>query len=160
MEADRNEGRIELDSGAWNWRVTDKAATDPYKVGNRPAGEGDPAPRPERGPVLVLEDPSDPEHWMARELDRALHGEEITGKSVSSLSEDADRRQVVDDQGTVWRVEKIDGPGATREDADVERPPMKVRVTSEGGPARTISMPEGRFLGQLTREELLKLVEG
>ena len=134
------------------------AGTAPYKVGNRPAGEGDPDPRPESPPVLVLEDPDDPDHWMTRELDRALRGEEITGESVSSLGQNPDQRQVVDDEGTIWRVESIRGPGATREGADFEEAPRKVKVTSEGGPERTISMPEGRYLGQLTRDELVQLV--
>ena len=159
MATDRA-GRIELDSGDWEWRVTELGAgTAPYKVGNRPAGERDPDPRPESPPVLVLEDPADPDHWMTRELDRAMRGEEITGESVSSLGKDPDQRQVVGDDGKVWKVERIGSPGATREGADFERAPRKVRVTSEGGPDRTISIPEGRYLGQLTREEVVELVE-
>ena len=158
MAADR-EGRIELDSGQWTWRISEMGAGGtPYTAGKRPAGEGDPDPRPESPPVLVLEDPEDPDHWMTRELDRALRGRELTGKSVSSLGEDPDQRQLVDDEGKTWRLERIGKPGATREDADYETARRKVKVTSEGGPERTISMPDGRYLGQLTRDELIQLV--
>lgn len=64
----------------------------------------------------------------------------------------------MDSEGTVWKVEKIEALAGTREGADVEHPPVKVRVTSEGGPERSVSLPEGRYLGQLTRDELVRLV--
>lgn len=159
MAADGSEGRIKLDSGDWTWRVTELGAgTAPYKVGNRPAGERDPDPRPESPPVLVLEDPNDPDHWMTRELDRALRDEDIAEDDVGALGRDPDQRQVVDPEGKTWKVERIRSPRATRKGADFEEAPEKIKVTSEGGPERTIIMPEGRYLGQLTRKELIQLV--
>ena len=109
------------------------AGTGPYTVGNRPAGEGDPDPRPESSPVLVVEDPDDPGQWVTRELDRAMRGQELTQESVSSLGEDPDQRQLLDDEGRPWSLERIGEPAAAREDADFEDPPRTLKVTGEVG---------------------------
>lgn len=158
------EGRMELESGAWRWRLEDLAvATGPYKTGLRPESDADPdaeadAERSEEdgGSVLVLEDLEDPEHWMAREI--PWREGDPSESELHELARDPDLRQVVDDDGRVWRIESLDKPAAVREDAAFERSTPKIRAAKEGGPERVVSLPDGGRLGTLRRDALLEAI--
>lgn len=158
------EGRMELESGAWSWRVEDLAmATGPYVAGFRPPGDADPdaetdAERVEADGrlVLVLEDPENPDHWMARAI-RTGDGESSEDE-LKELARDPDLRQIVDEEGRIWRIERMERPDAVRETADFDRSAPKVMATSEGGPERVVSLPEGGRIGTLTRDALLEAI--
>jgi len=158
------EGRIELESGAWRWRVDDLAlATEAYGAGRRPEGDVDPdvegdgeeVERPDR-PSLFLEDPDDPEHWMARALpDGRVDPSE---DELRELAREPDLRQIRDEDGSLWRLEPVDKPESVLEDVAFERSSVKVKVSREGGPERVVSLPDGGMLGTVPREGLLQAI--
>ena len=151
-------GDIELSSGRWKWTVTELGDTEGSVAGVRRARGADPDRR-EGGPrVLLLEDPVDPDHWMTRQVPRRAAEEPIAYEELKALAADPDRRTVRDRQGTVWRIEPIDRPAASREEADFERAPRKVKASADGGQERTLALPDERPLGSMSREELIRLL--
>ncbi len=158
-----NEGRIELESGPWDWRVADlEGQADGYLAGARPAGEADPDVARDAGPqsVLLLERPGNPDSWMMKELPAGAADEEIPEDRVVELARDADRRQLVDGDGKVWRMDAIPDPESIRKGAEFERGAHEIRATSDGGPERIIPLPGNRRLGTMSRDELLRIVAG
>lgn len=154
-----NAHEIELDSGAWSWRVARlEGNASSYQAGERPAGQADPDPREDTQTVLLLEAPGDPENWMSRNLPRGVGGSDIDEDDVVRMARHPDRRQVVDGDGKVWRVEPVEKPEAVRETHDFERSAPKVRATSAGGPERIVSLPENRPLGAVSHDELLRAI--
>ena len=145
-------GDIELRSGKWKWTVAE--------LDGGPADEADAARIDGRRTVLLLEDPMDLEHWMARELPNGRAKEPLSEQDVRSLARDPDRRHFMDDDGEVWLIEKIDRPPATRTDAELERGPPKVRVSENGGPKRIMALPDEQALGTLSSDELIRLARG
>lgn len=155
-----NEGRMELDSGPWAWRITELEGGSRAYVANHPAGEADPDPDTAGATqtILLLEHPDNPDRWMATDLPPGAAGEDVSGDELRTLARNPDRRQFMDPDGKVWLVERIDPPEAVRQGQGVDRSARHVRVTSEGGPERIVSLPEGRPLGTLNREELLSSI--
>lgn len=155
-------GTLELSSGRWQWQIVEaRTPTEPSSAGLRESAMGDAEPeaRGDEVPLrLDLEDPDDPRVRMARSLPP---GTEVEDEArARELARDPDERSAVDREGDVWTVVPVERPdAAARSDEDFERPPLAVRFSREGEPPRTGRLPEGRRLGEATRDELLALFE-
>lgn len=154
------QGDIELESGPWHWTVTDlEGRTEAYGAGARPAGEADPTARVEDGrALLLLEDPKDPDHWMSRRLPTESADEPLPEAELKRLARNPDRRNLMDEDGTVWKFERIERPEPVREGAESEHASHKVTALAGSGPARTLSLPDDRRLGTATWDEMVELV--
>lgn len=158
-----NEGHIELESGPWDWRIADlEGQAGGYVAGARPAGEADPDAARDTGPrsVLLLEKPGEPDSWMIKDLPPGAADEDVSEDRVLDLARDANRRQIVDGDGKVWRLDAIPDPEAVREEADYERGAHEIRATSDGGPERIVPLPGNHRLGTMSRDELLGIIAG
>lgn len=162
------ERQIEVESGKWRWSITRLGRAKRPSVSGffRPPGEADPDPDAEGPlgdaelPVLLLEDPEDTAHLMSATLSDDVGEDDVSEEELLILARDPDWRQLTDPDGRIWRIERVEKPAAVMEEAEFERSADHVRISIEGGPERVVPLPEGRLLGMLRREELLKLVEG
>lgn len=157
-------GTLELPSGRWRWELADRGGrTEPSSAGVRESAMGDAEPAAEDpsedDPALrlTLEDPEDPRMQMSRELGARRDPE--GDAEIRDLAREPDERTVVDGEGELWRFVPVERPPAAEVDTGFDRPPRKVRFSrAAGAPEAVARLPEGRTLGEATREELLDLL--
>ena len=163
---------IELRSGTWEWSVVDP---DDPRVQHRPrtraragsavgagdgglqqAGSNEPAaapPLPKRR--IELRSTEDPRDRMSVRVPPHL-GHAGDDAAVTMLALNPDRRVVVAADGTTWFLWPL------HHESDAAPASLaasrSVRALPEGGKARTLSLPEGLALGQLTDREILDLL--
>ena len=162
------ERRIEIESGEWDWRITEpESSQSPYVSGLvHPTGDADPdsTTDPETAEadpvVLLLEDPENPDHWMSSVLSVEDAEGDLSQDDVLDRARTPDVRQRPGRDGRIWRAVRIEKPEAVVENAEFERSAEHVRVSREGAPERVVPLPGDRPLGTLSRDELLELFEG
>jgi hypothetical protein len=155
-------GQIELESGTWNWQLTElRGRSGPHRAGERNAGTADPDPDADESGrnVLLLEDPEHPGDWMTCDLDPTAEPDGIPDEEVASLAREPELRQLTDPEGKVWSFEALPRPESVERTNRFDRPSARVRASSGGGPARVVPLPRDATLGTLTHEELLGLVK-
>jgi hypothetical protein len=161
---------IQLRSGTWEWNVVDP--DDPRTRGWSRAGrvrtssagsaegaawETMPAgapPLPKRR--IELRSTENERHRMSVRVPSHL-GKAGDDAAVTMLALNPDRRIVIAGDGTTWALWPVH-----EEVAAVAHSALggarTVRAVPEGGRARTIALPEGLALGQLTDQEILDLL--
>lgn len=167
---------IELRSGTWEWSVVDpddprmqrRARSARARVaagsgedaaaeaaggnGNGKDGRGAP-PLPKRR--IELRSTDDPRDRMCVRVPPHL-GHPGDEAAVRMLALNPDRRVVVAADGTSWYLWPV------HHESDAAPTSLAasrtVRALPEGGRARTLSLPEGLALGQLTDREILDLL--
>jgi hypothetical protein len=165
---------IQLRSGTWEWSVVDPddprtrgwsrtsrsrtssavgGATSAETATSETTPAGAP-PLPKRR--IELRSTEDARHRMCVRVPPHL-GNAGDEAAVTMLALNPDRRFVVGGDGTSWALWPV------REDAaavpkEALAGSHRVRAVPEGGRARTISLPEGFALGQLTDQEILDLL--
>lgn len=157
-------GTLELSSGRWEWELAGRGGrTEASSAGVRESAMGDAEPSPddpgeeEPGFRLTLEDPDDPRVRMSREVPAGIDPDDQA--ALRELAREPDDRTVVDEEGEVWRFVRVERPPAAEVEEEFERPPRKVRFSRAAGAPEAVSrLPEGRTLGEATREELLDLL--
>ncbi|TVP45632.1 MAG: hypothetical protein EA350_08795 [Gemmatimonadales bacterium] len=155
--------RISISSGTWNWQVTGPGGhTGPHTAGTQPAGMADPDPEADSGnAVLLLQDPENPNDWMTRELSPTMDPASMEKEELESLARHPDIRQVSGPGGEVWSVRRVPPPEAVRTGREEgDRAPLRVQASRGGAPPRLLELPEGKALGEMSREELLALLKG
>ena len=163
---------IQLRSGTWEWMVVDpddprargwsRAARSRAPAGavaatDVPSSEPTPAgapPLPKRH--IELRSTENERQQMAVRVPSHL-GKAGDDAAVTMLALNPDRRIVVGTDGTTWALWPV-----REEAAGVPHTALAgartVRAVPDGGRARTISLPEGLALGQLTDQEILDLL--
>lgn len=161
---------IELRSGTWEWSVVDPDETGrrarPWTRARATAAtsagdaalvgaatpEGAP-PLPRRRIELRLSE--DPRQCMTVRVPAHL-GHAGDEAAVTMLAQNPDRRTVLDAEGQTWAVWPEDlepnGPRPTLSG------PRTVKAVRNGDRPRTLVLPDGLGLGQLTDRELLDLL--
>lgn len=159
-------GTLELRSGRWEWELAGRGGrTEASSAGVRESAMGDAEPAPEDpaeddpGLRLTLADPDDPRSQMSREVSAGTSMEDED--DLRRLAREPDERTVVDAEGELWRFVRVRRPPAAEVESGFDRPSRKVRFSkAAGAPEAVARLPEGRTLGEVTREELLDLVGG
>ena len=164
---------IELRSGAWEWSVVDP---DDPRVVARPRSRVRTSAAVGSGPAAALsQDPEDAQKAGAPPLPKrrielrsledprdrmcvrvpAHLGHAGDEAAVTMLALNPDRRVVVGSDGITWFLWPVHQEADTPPSIGA---PRTVRALPEGGRPRTLSLPEGLPLGQLTDRELLDLL--
>ncbi len=150
--------RLELESGNWNWKLVDlKARSEPQSGTLRGAETIDADPDPGRK-MLLLEDDEHAGDWMSREVPPDVSADDISQEQLLEIAREPGERHLTDAEGKVWTIEPVPRPEAGKTEAEFDRPRKKVQVSSGGGPARLLTLPEGTMLGTISRDELLELI--
>jgi hypothetical protein len=166
---------IQLRSGTWEWSVVDpddprarawsrttrsRAVAARLAEARPEAGstDGNPAgapPLPKRR--IELRSTEDQRHCMSIGVPPHL-GHAGDDAAVTMLALNPDRRIVVASDGTRWALWPVHEQSSAVANAALSGA-RTVRALPEGGRARTISLPEGLALGQLTDQEILDLLD-
>jgi hypothetical protein len=164
---------IQLRSGTWEWSVVDPDdprtrgwSRAPRARGAAPAAETEATtgvasdgasgapPLPKRH--IELRSTENDRHQMAVRVPSHL-GRAGDDAAVTMLALNPDRRIVVGGDGIAWSLWPLhEEAGAVPHTALGGA--RSVRAVPEGGRARTICLPEGLALGQLTDQEILDLL--
>jgi len=165
---------IELRSGTWEWTVVDpddprmqrrprtaraRATTSPgagddaAETHTEDAALGGAPPLPKRR--IELRSTDDERHRMCVRVPSHL-GNAGDEAAVTMLALNPDRRTLVGTDGTVWSLWPV------HHESDAAPASLAasrtVRALPQGGRPRTVSLPEGLALGQLTDREILDLL--
>jgi hypothetical protein len=163
---------IQLRSGTWEWSVVDpddprargwsQAARARSAAVGAAATEGTGAePFPAGAPPLPkrrieLRSTGDERHRMCVKVPAHL-GNAGDDAAVTMLALNPDRRIVVSRSGTTWTLWPVHESAPAVQSAALAGS-RTVRAVPDDGRARTISLPDGLALGQLTDEEILELL--
>lgn len=150
---------ISLRSGTWEWSVVDPDDPRRRYSSRRSSARVSPwVPDPDGAPPLPrrrveLRSTSDVRHRMCVGVPPHL-GHAGDDAAVTMLAHNPDRRVVVGRDGTVWALWPEDRDPASPGVAGRRR----VHALRQGERPRTLLLPEGLALGQLTDGEILDLL--
>lgn len=134
-------GTILARSGDWEWYLIELQSLPDWETAVR---------------KLHFKDPQDSKNEMVKDLPLDL---EFSKERVGDLIHHPEERRVRDHQGDVWTVRPVDRPPiAMAVSSDFEHPPHEIVFWAPQRQAGRSDLPQGLFLGDLTNEELVRLM--